>query len=99
MARIQALVSPAAATPAPPASSAPAAPLPPTLPQRVAANQQEFARLSAVYESLKKERGYLKKWDHEAITAYNLEAAKYQAALAAARAEQTELNKQLVAKK
>jgi hypothetical protein len=66
----------------------------PTLSQRVAANQQEFARLAEVYESLKKEKGYLRKWDQDAIKAYNGEAAKYQAALAAARAEQVEINKQ-----
>ncbi len=81
----------------PAATPAPAAP---TFAQRVAVNQAEFARLGVVYENLKKEKGYLRKWDNEAITAYNAEAAKYQAALAAARAEQTELNKRAsVAKK
>jgi recombinational DNA repair ATPase RecF len=72
--------------------------VPPSYAERVAANQQEFARLSEVYESLKRERGYLRKHDDEGIRAYNAEAAKYQADLAKARAEQTELIK-LVAKK
>ncbi len=75
-----------------------ATPVAPPYEQRVAANQQEFARLGEVYESLKKERGYLKKWDQEAIKGYNDLAAKYQADLAKARAEQSELLK-LVAKK
>jgi hypothetical protein len=86
--------SPAIATLTPPLI------VPPTLSQRVAANQAEFARLANEYEALKKEKGYLKKWDQEQIKAYNESAAKYQAALAAARAEQTELMKQAaVAKK
>jgi len=104
------------ATPAPPASAPPPPAQPvggtpiatlmpplkiaPTWSQRVATNQAEFARLGEVYETLKKEKGYLKKWDNEAINAYNAEAAKYQAALVAARAEQSELMKQsAVAKK
>lgn len=84
--------------PAPEAATLPPTPVPPTYAERVAANQQEFARLAAVYETLKKERGYLRKHDDEAIQAYNTSAAKYQADLAKARAEQTDLMK-LVAKK
>lgn len=76
----------------------PPLPVPMTLAERAAANQREFARLEEVYESLKRERGYLKKGDQAAVTEYNTAAAKYQAALAKARAEQTELMK-LVAKK
>ena len=90
-----------AATPAVVAAAAPVIPVAtpppgPTLAQRLAANQAEFKRLAEVYEGLKKERGYLKKWDQEAINSYNDEAKKYQTALAAARAEQVELNKQIV---
>jgi hypothetical protein len=88
------------ATPAPVlAPVAPATPAPPTLAERMAANQREFTRLGDVYEALKKERGYLRKGDPEALAAYNGEAAKYQAALVAARADQVELNKQLTAAK
>jgi hypothetical protein len=86
-----------AATPAPVVPKA--TPAPPTLAERTAANQREFARLEEVYEHLKTERGYLRKADDAGIAAYNTEAAKYHAAVAAARAEQTELNKQLLAKK
>jgi len=75
-----------------------ATPAPPSYAERVAANQREFARLSEVYETLKRERGYLRKHDQEGIQAYNVRAAKYQADLVDARAEQTELIK-LVAKK
>jgi hypothetical protein len=76
----------------------PPLPIPMTLAERAAANQREFTRLEEVYESLKRERGYLKKGDQAAVAEYNTAAAKYQAALAKARAEQTELMK-LVAKK
>ncbi|MDB6150894.1 MAG: hypothetical protein JWQ44_2342, partial [Chthoniobacter sp.] len=61
-------------------------------PERLAANQREFARLVDVYAGLKQERGYLRKADVPAITAFNAQAAKYQADLATARAEQAELN-------
>jgi hypothetical protein len=97
--------APAPTTPAPQAALTiatltPPLIIPPTLAERVAANQAEFARLGEVYETLKKEKGYLRKGDHEAVAAYNTGAAQYQAALAAARAEQVELNKQrTVAKK
>jgi hypothetical protein len=37
----------------------------------------------------------LKKWDQDQIKAYNEQAAKYQADLAKARADQVELNKQI----
>lgn len=94
--------SPAAiATTAPAATTAAAAPAEPALPagpslsERVTANQAEFARLAEVYEGLKKERGYLKKWDQDQIKGYNELAAKYQTELAKARAEQVELNKQI----
>lgn len=80
------------------ATLTPPLPIPMTLAERAAANQQEFKRLEDVYEGLKRERGYLKKGDQAAVEAYNTAAAKYQAALAKARAEQTELMK-LVAKK
>ena len=80
------------------ATLTPPLPIPMTLAERAAANQQEFKRLEDVYEALKRERGYLKKGDQAAVEAYNTAAAKYQAALAKARAEQTELMK-LVAKK
>jgi len=84
------------ATNMPATTSAPAAtPAPPTLAERMTANQQEFARLSEVYDNLKIERSYLKKWDQDAIKAYNEQAAKYQAALTKARADQTDINKQL----
>lgn len=63
------------------------------LSERIAANQQEFSRLEHVYEDLKRERGYLKKWDQTQIQGYNKLVAKYQADLAKARAEQTELIK------
>jgi hypothetical protein len=96
IAKVVALVHPAA-TPAPVVPKA--TPAPPTLAERTAANQREFARLEEVYEHLKTERGYLRKADDAGIAAYNTEAAKYHAAVAAARAEQTELNKQLLAKK
>jgi hypothetical protein len=61
-------------------------------PERLAANQREFARLVDVYAGLKQERGYLRKADVPAIAAFNAQAAKYQADLATARAEQAELN-------
>jgi hypothetical protein len=102
LARIAARVRPAEQAVAPaatlPVSSPALATLAPltnlqSVAQRVAANQAEFARLGEVYELLRKEKGYLKKWDQEAIAAYNAEAAKYQTALAAARAEQVELNR------
>ena len=89
--------SPESAT-APAAAPATPVPAPPSYAERVAANQQEFARLGDVYENLKTERGYLRKHDDEGIKAYNELAAKYQADLVKARAEQTELVK-LVAKK
>jgi hypothetical protein len=69
----------------------------PTLSERLATNQAEFTRLGVVYEGLKKERGYLKKWDQDQIKSYNEQAAKYQADLAKARADQVELNKQVAA--
>jgi pyruvate/2-oxoglutarate dehydrogenase complex dihydrolipoamide acyltransferase (E2) component len=69
------------------------------LAERMVANQREFARLGEMYEQLKKDRGYLRKGDQEAVATFNTEAAKYQYALAAARTEQMELNKQFVAKK
>lgn len=87
-----AIASPVIATLTPPI------PIPMTLAERAAANQQEFKRLEDVYESLKRERGYLRKGDQAAVVEYNAAAARYQAALAKARAEQTELMK-LVAKK
>jgi hypothetical protein len=80
------------------ATAVPATPMPPSYSERVAANQREFARLGEVYDTLKLERGYLRKHDREGIEAYNLLAAKYQADLAKARTEQKELNN-LVAKK
>jgi hypothetical protein len=75
----------------PPAEAAPTVPVVST-PERLAANQREFARLADVYAGLKQERGYLRKADVPAITAFNAQAAKYQADLATARAEQAELN-------
>lgn len=99
-ARIASLIHSGAPEPAKPAAVTtaatltPPAPTGPTLAERVAANQQEFARLGEVYETLKKERGYLKKSDQDSIKAYNEQAAKYQADLAKARADQVELNKQ-----
>lgn len=89
---------PAPAAPPEIAQLTPPLPVPMTLAERAAANQREFARLEEVYEWLKRERGYLKKGDQAAVAEYNTAAAKYQAALAKARAEQTELMK-LVAKK
>ena len=80
------------------AALTPPLPVPMTLSERSAVNQREFTRLETVYEGLKQERGYLKKGDQAAVAEYNSAAAKYQAALAKARAEQTELMK-LVAKK
>jgi hypothetical protein len=99
--RIATLLHRESSEPAPVPIAAPASvPAGPTLAERVATNQAEFARLGQVYEGLKKERGYLKKWDQDAIKAYNEEAAKYQADLAKARADQMEINKQAaVAKK
>lgn len=98
-ARISALIKGESSDAAKPAAAAvvaaPALPAGPSLSERVAANQAEFTRLGEVYESLKKEKGYLKKWDQDQIKAYNEQAAKYQADLAKARAEQVELNKQI----
>jgi hypothetical protein len=85
-----------AAVAAPPAVQA--TPAPPSYGERVASNQKEFARLAAVYDSLKLERGYLRKHDDEGIKAYNALVATYQTDLAKARAEQTELI-HLIAKK
>jgi hypothetical protein len=82
---------------APAAALAPVLPVGPTLAERLASNQAEFARLGKVYEDLKKERGYLKKWDQDQIKVYNEQAAKYQVDLAKARADQVELNKQIAA--
>ena len=59
---------------------------------------REFERLAEWYDTLKHERGYLRKSDAEGIAAYNAEAAKYQGAVKLAQAEQAELNK-LTAKK
>src|SRR5205085_2015978 len=93
MGRIMAMVKPDAAAASSPPAAAPAGPavaaitppltvqptpsVQPSLSERVAANQQEFTRLSQVYEGLKKERGYLRKWDQDAIKTYNEQAAKY----------------------
>jgi hypothetical protein len=79
-------------------TAAPVTPAPPSYGERVASNQKEFVRLAAAYDSLKLERGYLRKHDREGIEAYNLQVARYQTDLAKARAEQKELNS-LVAKK
>jgi len=68
------------------------------LTDRLEANRQEFVRLSDWYDSLKHERGYLRKGDTDAVEAYNTEAAKYQTALQLAKTEQAELAK-LTAKK
>jgi len=98
----------AKATPAPkatpsPAVAAAAAKMAPALTiqeisDRIEANQREFARLAEWYDQLKHERGYLRKHDEDAIAAYNDEAAKYQAAVTAAKAEQATIAK-LSAKK
>ncbi len=68
------------------------------LTDRIAANQRELERLSEWYEQLKHERGYLRKHDDDGIAAYNDEAAKYQAAVQAAKNEQAAIAK-LSAKK
>jgi hypothetical protein len=64
-----------------------------TVAERVEANRREFERLSDWYESLRRERGYLRKGDTAAVEAYNAEAAKYQAALQLAKTEQADLAK------
>jgi hypothetical protein len=104
----QPVASPAAtpaiakATPAPkatPARVAAATPAPMTMEQaqelanRIDANRHEFDRLAEWYDSLKHERGYLRKGDTEGVEAYNEEAAKYQAAVTAAKLEQANLAK------
>lgn len=61
--------------------------------ERLEANRREFERLSDWYESLRREKGYLRKGDNAAVEAYNAEAAKYQAALQLAKVEQAELAK------
>jgi hypothetical protein len=61
--------------------------------ERIEANRREFERLAEWYDNLNRERGYLRKGDTDAVVAYNVEAAKYQAALQLARNEQAELNK------
>ena len=66
--------------------------------ERFEANRRECERLAEWYDNLKHERGYLRKGDTEAVEAYNVEAAKYQAALQLAKNEQAELAK-LTAKK
>jgi hypothetical protein len=66
--------------------------------ERMEANRQEFERLAVWYDSLKHERGYLRKGDTDALDAFNVEAAKYQTALQLAKNEQAELAK-LTAKK
>jgi hypothetical protein len=93
-----AVVAAPATVPAAVPAAPPATPAPPSYAERLTANQQEFAHLAEVYDALKHERGYLRKHDVEGVNAYNTAVAKYQADLAKARAEQTELTK-LVAKK
>jgi hypothetical protein len=98
----------AKATPAPKTTPSPAvkaalASMPPApkiqdLTERMEANRKEFQRLSDWYDSLKHERGYLRKGDVDAVEAYNAAAAKYQTALQLAKTEEAELNK-LMAKK
>ncbi len=76
----------------------PAAPTMLSAAERTEANRREFERLAEWYDTLKHERGYLRKNDTEAIEAYNVEAAKYQTALQLAKTEQADLAK-LTAKK
>ena len=80
------------------ASAMPAAPKVMSPAERFEANRQELERLAVWYDNLKHERGYLRKGDIDAVEAYNVEAAKYQAALQLAKNEQAELAK-LTAKK
>jgi hypothetical protein len=95
-----------AATPAPTptmavvaaASAMPAAPAVLSPAERTDANRREFERLAEWYDNLKHERGYLRKGDTEGVVAYNVEAAKYQAALQLANTEKAALSK-LTAKK
>jgi hypothetical protein len=61
--------------------------------ERVEANRKEFERLAEWYDTLKHERGYLRKGDTAAVEAYNAEAAKYQTALQLAKTEEKELAK------
>jgi hypothetical protein len=68
------------------------------LADRVDANRKEFERLAEWYDALKHERGYLRKNDVEGTEAYNDEAAKYQAAVQAAKLEQSNLNKLMAGK-
>ena len=69
----------------------PPTPPPPTAAERQQANRRQFEMLAEWYARLKNERGYLLKSDTAGIDAYNVEAAKYQAALQQAKAEQVEL--------
>lgn len=80
-----AVASAVAAMPAAPKVISPA--------ERQEANRQEFERLAEWYDNLKRERGYLRKSDVAGIEAYNVEAAKYEAALQLAKNEQAELSK------
>jgi len=70
-------------------SAMPAAPKVLSPAERIDANRREFERLAEWYDTLKHERGYLRKGDTAAVEAYNVEAAQYQAALQLAKSEQT----------
>ena len=84
-----------AATPSPAVASAiaqmAAAPKILTREERIQANRHEFERLTAWYDKLRLERGYLLKGDTAALDAYNAEARQYQTALQLAKSEQAAL--------
>jgi len=98
----------AKATPTPKATPSPAvaaaaakmapAPRMEDLAERSEANRRELERLAEWYDQLKHERGYLRKHDEDGIAAYNDEAAKYQAAVTAAKNEQAAIAKLSVQK-